>query len=227
MKSYFLLLFCLAMFSHTVSSQQQLEGIGLIITPGYLNARSSGSTFSKISPDGITSFHDDYKLIGLEGFYRYRRNVLGAEWNFCWQKRYQAEDTYAEPYITSLRIKYGYITNKNSKMLFYPTVAAGTTKMLLTTYTKEGSRVINLNDRYLLLPSFAMALNCDRLISKFDYSERYYLGWITGVRAGYEFSIQSNRWKINQGKNLHSPAYAPRGFYISIAFGAGDFDFAN
>ncbi|TDH29246.1 hypothetical protein EXU57_04045 [Segetibacter sp. 3557_3] len=225
MKRSLHLLLCMAIFANAAHSQQ-LEGIGATVMAGHQNARSSANHLLQLSPQGINGFTDNYRSVGIEGFYRKGRDVYATELTFNWQQRHHSGIQYAEPIFNSIRLKYGYIINNNSKVLIYPTFAAGATKFLLSTYSFENFKMLNLSEKSLAIPSFAIGISTDVLLSPFNHAERYYLGWIAGLKAGYNFSLQSKKWMMESSR-IAGPPYATRGFYVSLAFGAGSFDFVN
>jgi hypothetical protein len=207
---------------------QRIEGVAGFLKAGYMHAPSSGKIFSQVAPAGITGFDDNFYAFGGEAYYRKLKNIYTIEGTIGMQKQYSSGTNYAEPYNGAAHGKWGRIIAENDHYWLYPSVGAGASFIQLTTYDKISGNEENSQEKTLVSPSFDAGMNADFLLSKINYKEGYYYGWILGIRAGYRASVSSNNWKDEQVvKPYDKPSYANSAFYVTITIGGGSFNREN
>ena len=224
MKKHFTLFFLVLFFLSSINAQR-IEGVAGSLKFGYMHAPSSGNTLNKIAPAGITGFDDNYFTFGAEAYYRKFKNIYTVEGTVVGQGRYANNTAYAEPYCGAAHGKWGRIVAENDHSWLYPSIGAGASFLQLTTYEKANGKVVNIQEKTLVSPSFDVGINADFLLSKINYKEGYYFGWILGIRAGYRASFSSDNWKDEQVvKPYDKPRYANNAFYFTVTIGGGSFN---
>jgi hypothetical protein len=217
--------------ANTVAAQK-IEGIAGFIQSGYMNAPNAAKAFNQVFPQNSSGFANNYFLIGAEAFYRQKNNVFMGDWQFGLQKVYSFNNQHAGAVYEAILGKYGWIIKEDKNFWLYPSAGAGASVIALTSYDKIDGRKENMKTQTLVSPSFDFGMNADFLLSKLRWKENYYLGWISGIKAGYRFSVRSKKWKTDKDefykdefqKLYETPSYTNNAFYVMLSFGMGSFD---
>jgi len=214
------------LFTNIVHAQK-IEGLAGFIQSGYLNASNAAKTFSQVYPFNTAAFANNYFLIGAEAFYWEKNNVFVGDWQFGLQKIYSLNNVHAGSSYEAVLAKYGRIVKERKNFWLYPSAGAGASIISLTSYTKNNGVRENVKTETLVSPAFDFGMNANFLMSKLKWNEKYYLGWIMGIKAGYRISVKSNRWQNDDDnfyKKIEIPSYANNAFYVTLSFGGGSFD---
>jgi len=220
-------LFAIAFMCSGIINAQKIQGIAGFIQSGYMNAPNAAKAFYQVYPDNPSGFANNYFLIGAEGFYRQGDNVFMANLQFGVQKVYSFNDEHAGAVYEAVLGKYGRIIAEEKNFWLYPSVGTGVSVISLTGYTTTDGIRENMKTQTLVAPVFDIGMNSDFLLSKLRWKENYYLGWISGIKAGYRISIKSNNWSNTESSfyKIHEmPSYANNSFYVTLSFGMGSFD---
>jgi hypothetical protein len=231
MKKNFYIVVLLAMMT-SITHAQKIEGIAGFIQTGYMNAPNAAKAFNQVFPQNNSGFANNYFLIGAEAFYRQKNNVFMGEWQFGLQKVYSFNNQHAGALYEAVMGKYGRLVAEKENVWIYPSAGMGVSVAALTSYDEIDGQKKNMKTKTLVSPTFDMGMNADFLLSKLRWKENYYLGWISGIKAGYRFSIRSKKWKTDKDefykdgfqKLYETPSYANNAFYVMLSFGMGSFD---
>lgn len=211
---------------------QKIEGIAGFIQSGYMNAPNAANVFSQIYPDNAAGFANNYWLVGTDAYYRHKSNVFMGDLQFGLQKVYSFNDKHAGAVYEAVIGKYGRIIKEEKNFWLYPSAGAGVSVIALTSYEDISGERKNMETLTLTSPSFDIGMNADFLLSKLKWNENYYLGWISGIKAGYRFSAKSKKWKRDEdefykgafNKLYEISSYTDNVVYLSLSFGIGSFD---
>jgi len=231
MKTQFYTIFILLMLAGAVEAQE-IKGIAGFIQSGYMNAPNAAKAFSEIYPDNTAGFANNYWLIGATAYYRNNNNMFMGDLQFGLQKVYSFNDKHAGAVYEAVLGKYGRIIKEEKNFWIYPSAGVGASVIALTSYDKINGERENMRTQTLVSPTFDIGMNADFLLSKLEWNKNYYLGWISGVKAGYRVSVKSKRWKKDEdefykdafNKIYEMPSYTNSAFYVTLSFGMGSFD---
>jgi hypothetical protein len=197
-----------------------------------MNAPNAAKAFSQVYPDNATGFANNYLLAGATAYYRNNGNMFMGDLQFGLQKVYSFNDKHAGTVYEAILGKYGRIIREGKNYWFYPSIGAGASVIALTSYDNVNGRRENIKTQTLVSPTCDIGVNSDFLLSKLKWKENYYIGWISGIKAGYRFSVKSKRWKQEEdkfykdafNKIYETPSYTNNAFYVTLSFGMGSFD---
>ena len=208
----------------TLTYSQQAEVIAGFFRIGYTHSAGTGKIMNAIAGNGITGFSDNFLLVGAEINYRYHRHVIIVEGYIGAQGDCSVENQYAEPFTGAAHLKYGRVIAYASNYWIYPAIGTGASMTALGRYQKvNGEFTVNENAS-LVSPSFDLSLNGNVLLTKPEYSRKRYGGFIIGCRIGYRTSPKNDHWYNDSGTRIQNmPSYSNRGFYLTLAVGAGGF----
>ncbi len=211
---------------------QKIEGIAGFIQSGYMNAPNAAKAFSQAYPDNTVGFANNYWLVGATAYYRNNSSVFMGDLQFGLQKVYSFSDKHAGAVYEEVLGKYGRIIKEGKNFWVYPSAGVGASLISLTSYDKIAGERENMKTQTLVSPTFDMGMNADFLLSKLRWNKNYYIGWISGIKAGYRFSVKSKKWKKDEdefykdafNKIYEMPSYTNNAFYVTLSFGMGSFD---
>lgn len=218
------IILCLFTLIFTVSlSAQSIKGGAGFLKLGYANMSKAGSTLDKIAPEGIKGFTNDFVTIGAEGYYRHNCFIFALDCNMGAQKAIKPVNSGAEAFYGAGLLKIGMVVSQEDNYWIYPSIGAGSSFLVMTTYDKVGSKTENISNKALFNPTFDFGLNADFLLNKTPESGKFG-SWILGVRTGYRASFENSNWRDTDGNKINGlPAYANNGFYVSLTIGGGGF----
>ena len=205
---------------------QKIEGIAGFMQSGYLNAPNA-KIFNQVFPGNTAGFSNNYWLVGVTAYYRENSNMFIGDLQFGLQKVYSFNNEHAGAVYEAVIGKYGRIINEGKNYWLYPSAGTGASVLSLTSYDRTNGWIENSRTQTLVSPAFDFGMNADFLISKLKWNEKYYLGWIMGIKAGYRFSVRSNNWSNKEAefyKINEMPSYTNNTFYLTFSFGGGSFD---
>jgi len=208
-----------------IMANAQLKGGAGFFKTGYLYAPGAANILKKIAPESSLRFTNNYLIMGVEGYYRNGKNIIGLEAYSGEQANYSfGTNSYSDPYIGSTHIKIGRIIKENKQRWWYPSVGVGATAIVLATYHRENGKSTNSISQTLFNPSLDIGINEDIILTKMDPEEKTYGGLILGIRAGYSTSFSSTKWKNDDLNNSYNkPSYSNNYFYLSVSIGSGGF----
>lgn len=225
MKAKLYTIFLMLMLAGAVKAQK-IQGIAGFIQSGYLNVPNA-KVFNQGYPGNTSGFANNYFLIGAEAFYRQKKNVFMGDWQFGLQKVYSFNNQHAGALYEAVMGKYGRLIAEKENVWIYPSAGMGVSVAALTSYDEIDGQKKNIKTKTLVSPTFDIGINADFLLSKLKWKENYYLGWISGIKAGYRVSVKSNKWHSDDNtfyKINEMPSYTNNAFYIMLSFGGGSFD---
>jgi hypothetical protein len=223
----------IALILSAFADAQKIEGVAAFMKTGYMNAPNAAKIFNQVYPSGVSGFTGNYFLLGAEGYYRKNSSVFMGVWEFGLQKAYSLNDANADAVYEAVLGKYGRIITEGKNYWLYPSAGAGASVSSLTSYGKVNSRKENMRTQTLVSPTFDVGMNADFLLSKVRWNDKYYLGWIMGIKAGYRVSLKSDKWKDDYNNSYKDdnfykinemPAYTNNAFYVTLSVGGGSFD---
>ena len=207
-----------------LDASAQTKGIAVFLRGGYTYAPGAKKILAEIAPYEISGFTSNFTLLGLEGYYRTNKWIMGLEGTVGTQADYSKDQYHAQPYIGAAHFRLGSILYEGKQWWLYPSVGAGTSVTTLSVNEKlinKSGKIMNLN---LYSPSFDLGINADLLTSKESRQQKKAGGLIIGFRAGYRFSPESDNWKDDKGNKITNlPSYRNNAFYITLIAAGGYF----
>ena len=202
----------------------QTKGIAFFLRGGYTYASDAKKILAEIAPYEITGFTNNFTLMGVEGYYRSDKWIIGVEGTLGTQGKYSQDNYQAQPYIGGAHLRLGSIIYEGKQTWLYPSFGAGTSVTTLSVDEKtsdKSGRIISLN---LFSPSFDLGINADVLTTKESKKQEKAGGLIIGFRAGYRFSPESDNWKDDRGNKITNlPSYRNNAVYITLIAAGGYF----
>ena len=212
------------MIAGFLQASPQTKGIGVFLRGGYTYAPDAENILAEIAPYDITGFTNNFFLMGLEGYYRHGKLIMGLEGTLGTQEKYSKDKYQAQAYVGAAHLRFGAIIHETNQAWFYPSFGAGTSVTTLSIDEKisgNSNQLMNLN---LFTPSFDLGFNADVLTTKESKKQKKAGGLVIGFRTGYRFSPQSDNWKDDKGNKMTNyPSYHNNAFYVTLIAAGGYF----
>lgn len=205
---------------------QKIKGLAGFIKSGYIYAPNVRKTFEDANAENNYAFTNNFWSFGAEAYYLTGNIIITGDGNIGVQKINTWNDIRSSAVYEALYGKFGWIIAKDKNYWVYPSVGAGASVMLLTNYKETNSLSEITNTKKLVSPSVDLAVNADVLLSKLHWNEKYYCGWMLGIRAGYRLSARNDNWQDDNNlyKSSEMPPYTNNAFYVTFSIGGGDFE---
>ena len=202
----------------------QTKGIAVFLRGGYIYAHDAKNIFTQITPYEISGFTNNFALLGIEGYYRKNKWIIGLEGSMGAQKDYSKDKYQAEPYVGAGHVRFGHIIYEGRQYWVYPSFGTGASVTTLSVKEKLLNKTGKIMNLSLYSPSFDLCINGDLLPAKETKEQKRSGGLILGFRAGYRFSLESDNWKDDKGnKQNNMPPYRNNAFYVTLIAAGGYF----
>lgn len=168
----------------------------------------------------VYPFAKSYYGIGGELSFESRQWVINSELMVHSHGAVNANEKFAEPFLTNLLLKTGYVLVQGKNAFIYPAVGGGFSGLILSTYKKTDGVKVNMHSAYLAQPCLDFSVNSDVIIYRF--SDQPSTGILpVGLRVGYRLTGKSDNWKRMEGTEIKNLKFSASGWYLSVALGMG------
>ena len=206
----------------SVGEAQKTQGVAAFVTSGYYSL-SQSSSVNKVVPATYGYQSNNFFTVGAEAYYRYNKMLFALSGNIGIQNN---RSIYKEGIKFSSGTSYaslGWIVLEQKHYWLYPSIGFGIAAIDMNTYDQKNYETEDIQSHIINNASFDVGLNADFILKR-SYDAAELSSVLTGLRAGYRFSIQNKTWRNFYGEKLTGlPAYTQNGFYITAAIGCGAF----
>ncbi len=129
----------------------------------------------------------------------------------------------------------GYAIFNNKSLLMYPVIGfgGGGSSVLITDFnavSTDFNEILNNPQRQTMLTGGGLLINLSVNSDWFfaaTKNDKFTGGWLLGIKAGYIFNINHDKWYLNNTLITNTPTADMSGFYIKISIGGGGIKRAN
>lgn len=190
---------------------------GQSVWPGF------DSVIQQVSKSTGELGNDQYRILGVEAYYRRNNWLLGVNTSAFVNK--QRQDASSQIVIQSsasnAHIWLGWIAWHTKRAKLYPSLGPGLNSFNINLRDANGA----LNTYVLNGFATDLALTFDWIAIRSTTNPSLYTGPMLSIKAGYRLTVASDEWHPDtKGATSLSPIrYAPYGFFFTLGIGGGGF----
>lgn len=178
---------------------------------------------------GYPALKNGLLSISLDEYTAFNNALIGLQLQSKVGRRVNSNTGSMRPYVFDAMIQGGYVVLHNRKLMVYPTLGIG--------YGVFGNHIFNTRKKY---PEFVPAEPAIRenvvlinrgFVGSLAVSADYYVrkpvtardkGFTVGLRVGYDYRPQTDRWQANEKPVTGGPDFAARGPFVKLLLGLGN-----